>query len=164
MKAGAAAGRRRLGRTIQSRARPVDSELRGAARLRGMSKATKATTAAAPAAKRRGRPPSPNPASEPLQLRATPDQRAAWRSASAANSQPESEWVRDGLAVWIRICERAAELGTNPDELAIAALEDHARVRAAVAELAGVRGALSATEARLFRLLAPAEWERSRGG
>jgi uncharacterized protein (DUF1778 family) len=125
-----------------------------------MSKATKAT-AAPPAAKRRGRPPSPNPASEPLQLRATPDQRAAWRAASAASSQSESEWVRDGLAVWIRICARAAELGTNPDELAIAALDDHARVRAAVAELVAVRSR-STTEDRLLRLLAPSEWARGR--
>ena len=109
-----------------------------------------------------GRPPiAGTTARETFQLRVTSEQRAPWQASATASGQSESEWARDGLDAWVRFCARAAELGTNPQQLVDAALEDHARVRAAVAELASVRS-LSKTESRLFRILAPAEWARTR--
>jgi hypothetical protein len=108
-----------------------------------------------------GRPPiAGTTARETFQLRVTSEQRAPWQASAAASGQSESEWARDGLDAWVRFCARAAELGTNPQQLVDAALEDHARVRAAVAELASVRS-LSKTESRLFRILAPAEWAQT---
>ncbi len=108
-----------------------------------------------------GRPPIAGaPARETFQLRVTTEQRTPWHAAALASGQSESEWARDGLDAWVRFCARAAELGTNPQQLVDAALEDHARVRAAVAELASARS-LSKTESRLFRILAPVEWART---
>lgn len=108
-----------------------------------------------------GRPPTAGtPARETFQLRVTTEQRAPWQAAALASGQSESEWARDGLDAWVRFCARAAEMGANPQQLVDVALEDHARVRAAVAELATTRS-LSTTENRLFRILAPAEWART---
>jgi hypothetical protein len=109
-----------------------------------------------------GRPPIAGaPARETFQLRVTAEQRAPWQASALASGQSESEWARDGLDAWVRFSARAAEMGTNPQQLVDAALEDHARVRAAVAELATARS-LSTTANRLFRILAPAEWARTR--
>ena len=109
-----------------------------------------------------GRPPLAGaPARETFQLRVTTEQRSRWQTSALASGQSESEWAREGLDAWVRFCERAAEMGTNPQQLVDAAIEDHARVRAAVAELATARS-LSTTESRLFRILAPTEWARTR--
>jgi hypothetical protein len=109
-----------------------------------------------------GRPPIAGaPARETFQLRVTTEQRARWQTSALASGQSESEWAREALDAWVRFCERAAEIGTNPQQLVDAALEDHARVRAAVAELATARS-LSTTENRLFRILAPSAWARTR--
>jgi hypothetical protein len=109
-----------------------------------------------------GRPPIAGaPARETFQLRVTTEQRTRWQTSALASGQSESEWAREALDAWVRFCERAAEIGTNPQQLVDAALEDHARVRAAVAELATARS-LSTTENRLFRILAPSEWARTR--
>jgi hypothetical protein len=109
-----------------------------------------------------GRPPIAGaPARETFQLRVTTEQRARWQTSALASGQSESEWAREALDAWVRFCERAAEIGTNPPQLVDAALEDHARVRAAVAELATARS-LSTTENRLLRILAPSEWARTR--
>ncbi len=111
-----------------------------------------------------GRPPIAGTAArETFQLRVSAEQRAPWQASAIASGQNESEWAREGLDAWERFCVSAAELGVKPRELVDLALEDHARVRAAVAELAAAR-TLSTTESRLFRLLAPSEWARTRRG
>jgi hypothetical protein len=114
-----------------------------------------------PSTRKGGRPPiASTPARETFQLRVTTEQRAPWQASALASGQSESEWAREGLDAWASFCARATELGTNPRELVDVALEDHARVRAAVAELATV-STLSPTESRLFRVLAPSEWARA---
>lgn len=120
-----------------------------------MVKATKKT----PAPRRLGRPVSPAAARETFQLRVTGAQRQPWQDAAQSCHLTESEWAREGLDAWARVCRRAAELGLEPAGLVTDALEDHARVRAAVAELAAARS-LSTNERRLLRVLAPAAWAR----
>lgn len=71
----------------------------------------------------------------------------------------EADWAREGLDVWMWLCDAAKKLNVNPDELAREAVEDHARVRAAVAELTPA-SSLSAREERVLRVLAPSEWAR----
>jgi hypothetical protein len=106
-----------------------------------------------------GRPPIDNPARNTFQLRVTVGQRRSWHEAARAAGQTESEWAREGLDAWMIVSGHAAELGVNPIDLLRAALDDHARVRAAVAELASVPSR-SPGEDRVFRLLAPAAWSR----
>ena len=113
----------------------------------------------APTKRGRGRPVLQDAARDTFQLRVTKAQRAPWQEAATAQALSESEWARAGLDAWVAVCRRAGELGADPRELVAAALEDHARVRAAVAELTSARS-LSTTEARLLRVLAPSEWAR----
>jgi hypothetical protein len=98
------------------------------------------------------------PARKTFQLRVSDGQRAPWRDAAEKRKQGESEWAREGLDAWARVNARAAELNTDPDLLFDEALEAHARVRAVVDELRGKR-ALTEEEARIFRLLAPRDWQ-----
>ena len=113
-------------------------------------------------APRRGRPPrASEPARETFQFRVTAEQRAPWQAAAEVRGQSESEWARDGLDAWVVLCERAAELGVEPRDMVPEAIEAHARVRAAVDELAGGR-TLTTREARLLRVLAPMAWARAR--
>ncbi len=111
------------------------------------------------AARRRGRPVSPTGARETFQLRVTADQRARWQAKAEARVQSESEWAREALDAWVTVCERAAAHGVEPSALFADALEAYGRVRAAIAELGAAR-ALSTTEQRLLRVLAPTEWAR----
>ncbi len=82
-----------------------------------------------------------------------------WEATAAASGHSFSEWAREGLDAWIHLTERADKLRANPRVLLIEALEDHLRVRAAVAELQEAK-TLSPTEKRLLRILAPVEWAR----
>jgi hypothetical protein len=106
-----------------------------------------------------GRPPSPDRAAETFQFRTTSEQRAPWAQSAHDNGQTESEWARDALNAWVHVCTRAAELGTNPQALLEAALDDNARIRAAIVELEHARS-LSTTEDRVLRVLSPAAWAR----
>jgi hypothetical protein len=106
-----------------------------------------------------GRPPSPDRATETFQLRTTPEQRAPWAESARASGQTESEWARDAFNAWVLVCTRAVELGANPQALLDAALDDNARIRAAIVELEHAR-ALSTTEDRVLRVLSPVAWAR----
>lgn len=103
-------------------------------------------------------------ARETFQFRVTSAQRAPWRAAAERRGKSESDWAREGLDAWVTASARAAELKTDPDLLFSEALDAHARVRAVVDELRAKR-TLTDEEARIFRLLAPREWQsRVEGG
>ncbi len=118
-----------------------------------------AKAAKKPAPRKRGRPTSEDAARETFQLRVTTEQRTPWKDAATASAQTESEWARAGLDAWALVTKRATQLGADARTLVAEAIEDHARVRAAVAELLAVRSP-STTEQRLLRVLAPSEWAR----
>lgn len=121
----------------------------------------KKSAATATAKRGPGRPIDPDSISRdtPLHFRVGADKKARWEAAAAASAQKLSEWAREGLDAWIDVTHRAGELRANPRSLLAEALENHVRVRAAVAELRDAK-ALSPTEERLLRILAPAEWAR----
>lgn len=105
-------------------------------------------------------PPSEDDSARPLfQFRVSAAQRQVWKDAPRSPDQKESAWAREGLDAWAKLWRRAAELDTTPHALIDAALEDHARVAAAVAELTSNR-TLSASDKRLLRVLSPSEWMR----
>jgi hypothetical protein len=95
------------------------------------------TSEASDAPGKAGRPPKAGTAArETFQLRVTTEQRVPWQASAEARGQSESEWARDGLDAWVRICNRATQLGMDPRELVDVALTDHARVRDAIDQLA----------------------------
>jgi len=118
---------------------------------------------AEPAKRGRGRPPSPTAKREQFQFRATKTDQEPWRKSAEAMHQDNSDWARNGLDAWVTVCDRARDLGVNPQDLIKAALEDHARVRAAVAELLAARSPMSKVEARVLRVLAPLEATKKTG-
>jgi hypothetical protein len=96
-----------------------------------------------------------------FQLRvADEQQRKRWQESAETQAQAESKWARDGLDAWVGVCARARELNANPRELLETALADHARVRAALAELLSARSISDTERNRLLRVLAPTEWAR----
>jgi hypothetical protein len=108
---------------------------------------------------KRGRPPSDTAARETFQFRVDAERRSKWQAAAEERAQSESAWAREALDAWVLVCRQAAALEVEPTAFVTQALEDHARVRAAVAELTSAR-ALTTTEARLLRILAPTAWAR----
>lgn len=113
-----------------------------------------------PKPRRAGRPSlNEDAARETFQLRVSSAQRARWQVAADGAALSDSAWAREGLDAWVAVCERAAALGLEPRALVAEALEDHARVRAAVAELATVKSPTEA-ERRILRVLDPSEWAR----
>ncbi len=109
----------------------------------------------------KGRPSDPDAIShdKPIQFRAGADKKTRWETAAATSGDSFSEWAREGLEAWMDLTKRADELGANPRVLLTEALENHLRVRGAVAELRQTK-TLSPTEERLLRILAPVEWAR----
>lgn len=93
----------------------------------------------------------------PLQVRADAEERARWRSAAETTHQPESQWVREALDMWSDVTARASRAGVDAPSLVRDALENHAKARAAVAELQAAK-VLSESEQRVLRILAPSEW------
>jgi hypothetical protein len=118
--------------------------------------------AAKPAAKRgRGRPSNPEAIShdQPVQFRAASDKKTRWEETAGAAGRSFSDWARDGLDAWVDLTKRAAELEADPRALLVEALEDHLRVRGAVAELRRMK-TLSTADERLLRILSPVEWAK----
>ena len=110
----------------------------------------------------------PREALEPLHVRVGVDQRARWRAsvaecdAAGFDERTESAWVRAGLEAFAEVCAVAVRDQIPPAELAARLLEQHDRVRVLLAQLETdqARRALTAEEDRVFRVVAPAQWER----